>query len=401
MTYLELEKLCKNCNDEVCLFGAGEIGKLYAYELLNLAGLTIDFYCDNKVAPGTVIRDGIEVRDIQYLYKNKSNIQVFLTATYRYQKPIIEQLKEKGIHNVIVADYLFFSQVLDSIEASGDELVRQRYHQIYDNQKFLERIFEAKTGYKLNINNPETFNEKLQWLKLYDRNPEYTRMVDKYEVKQFVEERIGNEYVIPTLDVWNSFDEIDFDKLPDQFVLKCTHDSGSIVIVEDKENFNQEEAKRTLSAALQVNYFWIGREWPYKNVNRRIIAEEYMAEQSQMIDYKFLCFDGIPRILFTCTERVGSDGLKVTFFDLDWNQLDFERHYSSSKKKIKRPYNLELMIKLSEKLSVGIPFVRVDFYEIKGQVYFGEMTFFPGSGYEEFSPDIWDKKLGDWITLPQ
>lgn len=402
MTYLELENLCKNCNGEVCLFGAGEIGKLYAYDLLRLAGFTIDFYCDNKVAPGTEVRDGIEVRDIQYLYENKDSIQVFLSVTHRYQKPIIEQLRKQGIHNVIVADYLLFSQVLDSIETSGDELVRQRYHQMYDDQKFLERIFEAKFGYKLNINDPKTYNEKLQWLKLFNYEPGYTRMVDKYGIKQFVEEKIGVGYTIPTLGVWDSFDEIDFDKLPGQFVLKCTHDSGSIVIVKDKETFNADEARRNLSAALQINYFWISREWPYRNVKRRIIAEPYLYDSlgNEIKDYKFFCFHGEVKVIEVDFERFINH--KRNIYSKDWEYIPLAVQYPTVPEHIiEKPKCLKEMIQIAEKLSSGIPHIRVDFYLVDDKPIVGEMTFFHEGGFAKFAPQTWDGIWGDWIILPK
>lgn len=259
-----------------------------------------------------------------------------------------------------------------------------------------------RTKYKPDIRNPKTFNEKLQWLKIYNHNPEYTRLVDKYEVKRFVEEKIGKKYVIPTLGVWNSFDEIEFKKLPEQFVLKCTHDSGSVVIVEEKDKLDIKEVRNKLNKALNTNYFWSQREWPYKNVQRRIIAEKYICDSSKdgIKDYKFLCFNGVVKMIFTCTERYSKEGLKVTFFDNEWNRMPFERHYQSSNKVITKPKNLELMIELAQQMSQGIPFVRVDFYEIEFKVYFGEMTFFPGGGMEEFKPQEWDRILGDWIILP-
>lgn len=401
MTYSELENIRMSHNKEVCLFGGGVFGKTGGYHYVIALGFKVDFYCDNNIAPGTIIRDGIKVREIQYLYEHKDHILVFLTVDGRYRQSIINQLKEHSIDDIIVIDSLFISQLLDSIESSDDENIKQRYYSFYNDAAYLEKRFEYKTGYRLNLNNPKTFNEKLQWLKLYNHNPLYTTLVDKYAVKQYVTNVIGVQYVIPTLGIWNRYEDINFDILPEKFVLKCTHDSGSVIIVDNKNKIDYKYIKEKLNRALSINYYWMGREWPYRNVPRKIIAEKYMAESSQMIDYKFLCFNGNPRIVFTCTERFSSDGLKVTFFDLDWNRLDFERHYPSSKKKIERPYNLELMISLSEKLSKGIPFVRVDFYEIDGRVYFGEMTFFPGGGMEEFTPQIWDRELGDWIVLPK
>ncbi|MCM1154896.1 MAG: glycosyl transferase [Roseburia sp.] len=363
--------------------------------------MKVDFYCDNNVKPGTVIRDNIKVKDIEYLYQKKDRLQVFLTVSGQYQDMIIEQLYQQGISNVIVVDHVLLAQLLDSIDMSDDESVQRRYHAVYNDIVYLEKKFENRMGCKLNFDNPLTFNEKLQWLKVYNRRPEYIQMVDKYAVKEYVAEKIGAEYIIPTLGVWDSFEQINFEKLPQKYVLKCTHDAGSIVIVDGIKKFNKAEARRKLNTALGLNYFWMGREWPYKNVRRRIIAEKYMSESSEMIDYKFLCFNGKVKTIFTCTERFSGDQLKVTFFDTEWNRMPFERHYPASTRPILRPLNFKLMIELAEELSKGIPFVRVDFYEMENRVYFGEMTFFPGGGMEEFTPEKWDRILGDWITLPE
>ena len=298
------------------------------------------------------------------------------------------------------------SQVRVLRRVYGD--LRFLYRRIVSPEYMLKRMFRKRVGYQLDLNNPKTFNEKLQWLKLHDHNPLYTTMVDKYAVKEYVADKIGAQYIIPTLGVWDHFDEIEFDKLPDQFVLKCTHDSGSVVVVADKGKIDKDVAKEKLENGLRHNYYYAGYEWPYKNVPPRIIAEKFMADEKQselglddMTDYKFMCFNGIVRCVFTCTDRRSDDGLKVTFFDNDWKQLPFERHYpAAAAGSIKRPNQFGLMKQLAEKLSENIPFVRVDFYEINNQVYFGELTFYPGAGMEEFSPEKYDYILGEWIKLP-
>lgn len=273
----------------------------------------------------------------------------------------------------------------------------------WDDKKYLEKAFECIMGKGLDLDNPRTFNEKLQWLKLYDRKPEYTIMVDKYAVKKYVADIIGEEYIIPTLGVWNNFEEIDFNKLPNQFVLKCTHDSGGLVICKDKNVLDLIKAKKKITKSLHNNFFFYGREWPYKNVKPRIIAEPYMEDNKvhELIDYKLMCFDGEVKCSFTCSERFSQEGLKVTFFDNDWKVMPFERHYPSSKNPPKKPLNFNKMLDFAKKLSIGIPFVRVDFYEINGLLYFGELTFFPGNGFEEFTPLEWDYKMGSWLKLPK
>lgn len=254
-------------------------------------------------------------------------------------------------------------------------------------------------GKKLDLKNPKTFNEKLQWLKINDKNKEYTKMVDKYEVKKYVSDLIGKEYVIPTLGIYEKFDDIKFDELPNQFVIKCTHDSGGIIICHNKREFNIKEAKRKIDKSLKVNYYYFGREWPYKNIKPRIIVEKYMVDESktELKDYKFFCFYGEPRLMFVATNR-GKD-TKFNFYDLEFNKLPVKQHYNNSDKKILKPKGFEKMIELSRKLSENIPHVRVDFYDINGKVYFGELTFYHFSGMEKFEPEEYDKKLGDMLDL--
>lgn len=424
-----------------------------------------------------------------------------------------------------------------------DFLTEKGLYNHMPDERFLKKKYKLKMGYELDLSNPQTFNEKIQWLKLNDRRPEYTMMVDKYEVKKYVAEKIGEEHIIPTLGVWNRFDDINFDNFPNQFVLKCTHDSGGIVICKDKSNFDKEVARAKINKCLRRNFYWIGREWPYKNVKPRIIAEKYMVNESgcelkdykvfnfngepkliqvdyyrfinhmrnlyttewefveveieypldnnkqidkpqkleqmldlaaklsegiphirtdfyaiddkiffgeltfshgsgmerytpeslnlelgqwlvlpsgvlikdenfllwlrtdntqtELTDYKFMCFDGNVKCSFIVTERFSKEGLRIDFFDRDWKRLPFTRHYPSSKKEIKKPEKYEEMVELAEQLSANIPFVRVDFYQASGIIFFGEMTFYPGNGMEEFNPFEWDYILGSWLKLPR
>lgn len=266
----------------------------------------------------------------------------------------------------------------------------------------LKRIFYRKFWYNLNLKNPKTFNEKIQRLKLYDHNPKYPLLVDKYLVKDIIAKEIWEEYIIPTLWVRDKFDDIDFDKLPNQFVLKCNHDSWSVIIVKDKNKFDKQWAKKKLNKALKTKFSDLLKEWSYKNIKPKIIAEKYMEDKQtwELQDYKFMCFNWKVKCTFVCSERF-KWWLKVTFFDRDWNVMPFERHYPKSSKKIEKPKNYEKMIKISEKLSKGIPFVRIDLYEINWKIYFWEFTTYPWSGFEEFTPCEWDLKLGERIELPK
>ena len=254
-----------------------------------------------------------------------------------------------------------------------------------------------------NLKTPQLFNEKLQWLKLYDRNPLYTTLVDKYAVKKWVASKIGEQYIIPTLGVWEKAEDIDFDKLPSQFVLKVNHDSGGIVICEDKSKLNKKAAIAKLSKALKNNGYWYGREWPYKNVKPRIIAEKYMIDDKvhELRDYKFFCFNGIPKILFVASDRQNpKEETKFDFYDMEFNHLSFTNGPPNASKCPQKPLTFESMKQLASHLSKNMPHIRVDFYEINGKIYFGEMTLYHWSGFQPFKPKSWDKKIGDWLKLP-
>ena len=273
-----------------------------------------------------------------------------------------------------------------------------------NDEKYLKRLYRIKMGKELNLDYPETFNEKLQWLKLYDRRPEYTTMVDKYEVKKYVAEMIGERYIIPTLGVWNHFDDIDFDKLPNQFVLKCTHDSGGLVIVQDKSKFDKAVAKKKIENSLKRKFYYVGREWPYKNVKPRIIAEQYMVDESgyELKDYKIFTSDGFAKALYIATDRQSEEReMKRNFYDMEFKKISFWNSHPNADVEIKRSQAFEEMRLLAEKIAKGIPRVRVDFYDINGKVYFGEMTFYHNSSLTTIHPEEWDYKFGEWIKLPE
>jgi len=269
-------------------------------------------------------------------------------------------------------------------------------------KQYISLRYKAYCGKKLNLKNPITFNEKLQWLKLNGRKPEYTIMADKYEVRQYVAEKIGEEYLIPIVGVWDKFEDIDFDKIPNQFVLKPNHTSGNVFICTDKYKVDYKALKKEVDKWMKREYYWVHREWPYKNIKPRIICEKYMVDESgiELKDYKFFCFNG-----------------KVKFFKVDFNRFSDHRanYYDLNKKllyfgevkcppdyqrKLELPSNIYDMVILAEQLSRGKPFLRVDFYNISGRIYFGEITFFPASGFGKLEPDEWDYKLGSWIELP-
>ena len=270
-------------------------------------------------------------------------------------------------------------------------------------EEFLRRKFYAKMGRKPDLDHPKTYNEKLTWMKLYYRNPQFPILADKYRVRQFVGEKIGEEYVIPMYGVWDSFDEIDFDALPDRFVLKCTHDSGGLSICRDKSGFDRKAAEAKINRSLRRNYFYVGREWQYKDIKPRIIAEQYLEDKKtgELRDYKYFCFDGVVKAMFIATQRQSSKSTTFDFYDENFRHLDVRQGHPNAAVIPEKPAEFELMKTLAEKLSEGIPHVRVDFYEVNGKVYFGEMTFFHFDGSTPFDPPEWDLTFGNWLKLPE
>lgn len=270
-------------------------------------------------------------------------------------------------------------------------------------EKYLPLIFKSRMGKLPNMDNPQTYNEKLCWMKLYYHNPLFTKLVDKCEVKGYVAEKIGQQYIIPTLAVWNRVEDIEWDKLPMQFVLKCTHDSGGLVICKDKSKLNISAAKNKLNRSLKKNYYYDCFEWPYKDVKPRIIAETYMEDTKtqELRDYKFFCFAGEVKALFIATERqkVGED-VKFDFFDANFNHLPFRQGHENAAVIPEKPICFEEMKRLASVLSEGLPHARIDFYEVDGKVFFGEITFFHHGGWTKFDPEEWDYTFGNWIKLP-
>lgn len=271
-------------------------------------------------------------------------------------------------------------------------------------EAYLRVAYRLNIGKKLNLDNPKGYNEKLQWMKLYDHRPIYAQMVDKYEAKKYVMSLIGAEYIIPTLGVWDRFEDIDFTGLPKQFVLKCTHDSGGLVICHDKNTFDIDAAKRKIERSLRRNYYWQGREWPYKNLKPRIIAEKYMEDSvtHDLRDYKFFAFNGKVKALFIATERqtIGED-TKFDFFDEHFNHMDLIHGHQNASVLPSKPYNFDKMKELASILSKGYPHLRVDFYEVDRKIYFGELTLFHHGGLVPFIPAKWDAVFGNWIDLPR
>lgn len=268
---------------------------------------------------------------------------------------------------------------------------------------YLKLLYRYKLGKKLDLKRPQTYNEKIQWMKVHYRNPLYTQLADKYGVREYISKRIGEEYLIPLIGVYDKFDDIDFDTLPEQFVIKCTHDSGGLVICRNKEQLDIKKAKAKIERCLKRNYFLNSREWVYNDIKPRIVIEKYMVDESgyELKDYKFFCFDGSAKVMFMATDRSGEEETKFDFFDMDFNHLDLRNGHPNSVKKLEKPERFEEMAALAEKISEGLPHARVDLYNINGKLYFGEVTFFHWSGLKPFEPEKWDKIFGDWFMLPE
>lgn len=264
---------------------------------------------------------------------------------------------------------------------------------------FLTLMFRSKMGYWMDWKNPCTFNEKLQWLKLYDRPPLYTQLVDKYEVRKYVAEKIGADYLIPQLGVWNKVDDIDFDALPNKFVIKCTHDSGSAIICKDKAKLNLKEIRTKISHQLSRNFYFVAREWPYKTVLPQIIIEKYLENEngSDIKDYKFFCFNGQPKIMYISNDKSATP--TTDFFDMDFNHIALQMKDPNSSFVPTKPLAFDHMKYLAAQLSKNIPHVRVDFYNIAGKIYFGELTFYHNAGFFPIFPKQMAYTLGNWISL--
>lgn len=278
---------------------------------------------------------------------------------------------------------------------------------VYNNMaddEYLKRLFKAKLGRELNLENPKSFNEKLQWLKLYDRNPLYTITSDKYAAREYVKEKIGEEHLVPLIDVWDNPDNIDFDKLPDKFVLKCNHNSGmGMCICKDKSKLDIISVKNKLRDGLNENYYLRCREWQYRDIKRRIVCEKFMSDgrSGSLMNYKIYCFNGEPKI-FHMSSDIGDKSASLSFLDTDWNPLPFCRtDYPPFKVLPQKPENIDELLNTARILSEDFTFVRVDLYVVDGTIYFSELTLDPCGGFSPFSPEEWDLKLGEWLRLPE
>ena len=394
MDYRELEKICKK---RIVIWGYGAYGKAYAYLALKCVGSCLVAFCDREFKENESYKN-IPLISKEDFFENYLDVFTFISMkSIEQQEKVKHELKEHGIESAIF-DQRSFSELCTSIIESEDEEVLERYNEIINDEKYLSYMYEFKTGEKLDLIAPKTFNSKLQWLKMHGKYDIYTKLVDKSEVKSIVAEVIGEEYIIPTIGIWDSFEKIDFETLPDRFILKCTHDSGSALICHDKKTFDYESAKLMFKRALHTNLYWITREMPYKNVRPRIIAEPLLenSDGGELKDYKVFSFNGEPQIIQVDYDRFTNHTRAM--YSTNWDYLGFSTEYTLHKQEEPKPEKLEKILELTRKLSKDMDHTRVDFYIVGNNIYFGELTFFHGSGYEKFSDEYLNERMGAMIT---
>lgn len=302
-----------------------------------------------------------------------------------FLRKIIKFITNKQFRFSIMSSYGFYNRVPD--------------------KKYLKKVFILNGGYVLNLDKPQSFNEKLNWIKINDRNPLYTRLADKYDAKKFVADNIGEKYVVRSFGVYNSVDDIDIGTLPNRFVIKATHDSSGAVICKDKESFDLLSFKKKYSKIMRRNFYNRSREWPYKNITPRIIVDElledntFINKETTLIDYKFWCFNGEPKIMYV---TVKSSEIFENFYDTNFNPVDINHGFPRHVPEFEKPKNFEKMLDLSRILAkkTETSFVRIDFFNINGSIFFGEFTFFDWGGLRPFSDKDTDLILGKMIKLP-
>ncbi|MBO6155240.1 MAG: glycosyl transferase [Lachnospiraceae bacterium] len=375
-------------DDDFYIFGAGTYGKLLFLVAERRGFRNITFLDNDKQKQGKDIYHGALCMSPYDVSDECKNNRVLIAIKNRNAvKEISRQLTELGFKDFIEYDETTIYDLWKSLE--DKEAIQLSWE------------LSSMRGRPLNLENPTTFNEKIQWLKLYDRNPLHTTLVDKYAVKTWVAKCIGDEHIIPTLGVWEKFDDIDFDELPDKFVLKCTHDTGSIMFCTGKKRFDYVAAQEKLTKCLGRNYFWVSREWPYRDVPPRIIAEPYMVDESgdELKDYKIQVFGEEPKFIQVDFGRFSKH--ERNLYTLDWEYIPASILYPTAPEHIiDKPDCLEEMIYLAKKLSKGMIYDRVDFYIINSKVYFGEITFHHGSGHEIIKPLEFENKMSEWLHLP-
>lgn len=408
MKYEELEAVKNNfCGGGYkCLFGAGMIGCTWAYDLLKAMGFHIDFYCDNNKTEGQIIRDEIKVISPETLYSLKENVLVFITVDDKYQDEIRMQLVRNGIKNIIDMGVIFLQKFIESLVNMDDAVVRKRFSFLLDDGEYVSRQFKYMLGYELNLQNPKTMNEKIQWLKLYDRNPLYTKLADKYAVREYISECFGLEYLVPLLFKTPDWNELTYENIPNEpCIIKTNHGCGDYQIIRDKDSVNWKEIRDKFKKNILKNIYYSTREYQYKNMKPFIIIEKLLLLPNGKIpdDYKLHFINGECEFIYCSIDREGENYRKV--YDINWKPMEFvwtSRANSLERLKgsdIRKPAKFDKMLEIGREISKNIRYVRVDFYEVEEHLYCGEITFHHGAGYDSFYPVEYDLYFGKKLCL--
>ncbi len=380
-------------NDNICeqliiskkrkyIWGAGKFGVISASYFME-KGILIDGYIDsNPNLEGNKIYENLICEQPRQNYCDSLCI---IVVSEKVNEEVKKQARKKG-----------FDRIYD---LNIGEL--QIYLKSLNDEKFLVLMYQIFFGKKLDLENPSTFTEKIQWIKIHDRNPEYSKLVDKFSVREYVKEKIGNQYLPTLYGIYDSISQIDTNQLPDEFVLKTTHDSGGLFICKDKKNTNIEQNMHMLEQRLQYQHYYLFREFHYKNIVPRLICEEFLKDELyiELPDYKLFCFNSKVRLIQVDIDRFSEH--KRNFYDINWNFLEVICTFPNFKNNLEKPEALMEMISCAEKLAENILFCRVDFYLVNNKIYFGEMTFYPGGGFEKFSSGQFDKLLGDMLEVKE
>lgn len=399
MRYETLKELKeKNNSANICLFGAGLVGSTWGYDLLSAMGFHIDYYCDNNIGGGQEIRDEIKTISLEELYAMKKNLLVFITVIDKYQKSIKEQLEENGVYNTVSVDYSFMQAFIDSLLEINDKHLNNKFKCILDDKEYISRKFKYIFGYELDFNNPKTYNEKINVDKLSNRDSHKTRLVDKFLVKDWVKEQIGEKYVTRLYGVWDDANDIDFETLPEAFALKTNNGSNKNIIVKYKNKIDYAQVRKQLNEWKDEKLAYGTRELQYKDIVPKIICEEYLEGVADNIyDYNVFCFHGEPEYIW-CIKGSHKPDCQASFYNKKWEMQPFSYGYPKDNVLAPKPEKLEEMLALSRILCKEFPHVRVDWYILPdGRILFGEMTFSTWAGFQHFVPEEYDAYFGTLI----
>lgn len=405
MNCAEFISLSNKWKGKVCLFGAGEIGSTWAYELISAAGFSVAFYCDNYKA-GEVIHH-LDIKTPEYLYANSSDLLCFLTIGAQASRQIEKQLKQNGVTNVfIVNDINCINELARFVDENSSVQIKSELKKILSDEWWVSRKFKDVFGYLPDLQNPKTMNEKIQWLKLYDRKPEYEILVDKYRVRDYIAQNFGSDYLVPLLYVTSDYRELTEDKIPDSHcIIKSNCSSHDYEIIRSKENVDWEKLRLKYKKVFESNFYYVARERCYKEIKPLLLVEKLLETKDGKIpnDYKLHFFNGKCEFVYCSVDREGMDYRKI--YDVNWNELPFDwstpdkNHKPLKGPNIPQPKSFRKMLEIGEKIAEDKRYVRVDFYDVHGKLYCGEITLYHGAGYDRFIPHEYDLIYGKKLIL--